>query len=84
MLLHERLRRLRALAVAVDRSALAVPLDAVVPDRDLDDVGVVGGLAGDDEGLGQLQPDDARFDLHERLSRRSTRRRRRRPPGSAR
>ena len=70
--------------VAVDRRRLAVPGDAVVRDRDLDDVGVVGRLARDDERLGELQADDPGLDVHAgeptRPESRSTRRTRRRRP----
>ncbi len=73
VLVHERLRRLAGLAISLDRSAFAVACHAVVPQRDLQDVRVVGGLARDDEGLGELQPDDAGLDLHARSLRRRAR-----------
>ena len=64
VLFHERERRLGGLVVALDRRTLAAAGHALVAQRHLHDVRVVGRLARDDERLGQLQPDDARLDLH--------------------
>ena len=64
VVVHEPLRRLGRLVVAVDRRRLAVARDAVVRQRDVDDVRVVRRLARDDERLRQLQPDDPCLDLH--------------------
>ena len=59
--LHGRRRRL---AVAVDRRRLAVAGHALVRQRDMDDVRIVGCLARDDERLRELQTDDPCLDLH--------------------
>ncbi len=64
--LDERERRLRRLAVAVDRRSLAAPLDPVVGHGDVDDVGPVLRLAADDERLRQVQADDLGTHLHGR------------------
>ena len=58
-------RGLRRLVVALDRRPLAVPGHALVRERDVHDVRVVGGLARDDERLCELQSDDPGFDLHD-------------------
>ena len=55
---------MRRLPVAVDRRRLAVSGDAVVGERDVHDVRVVGGLARDDERLGELQANDPGLDVH--------------------
>ena len=71
VLLHERVRRLRGLPVALDRRPLAPSDLAAVANLDVDDVGPVGRLARDDERLGETEADDGRFDQHaERLLRR--------------
>jgi hypothetical protein len=57
-------RRLRGLAVALDRGCLPVAGRALVAHCDVDDVGVIGCVPRDDEGLGELQADDPGLDLH--------------------
>ena len=64
MLLDERERRLGSLVVAVDRRRLASTDVLAVPQLDLDDVLPVARLAGDHEGLRQLEADDAGVDVH--------------------
>ncbi len=84
---HECLGGRRRLVVAVDRRSLPVAGGAVVRNGDVEHVSVIGRLARDDEGLGELQADDPGLDLHagslatlrESRSRRRTRRRRPRP-----
>ena len=53
VLLEVSTRGRRRLAVPLDRSRLAEPRHAVVPELDLDDVGLVARLSGDDERLGE-------------------------------
>ena len=57
-------RRLRRLVVALDRGRLAEPGQAVVPDLDLHDLGLVLRLARDHEGLRQPERRDLRLELH--------------------
>ncbi len=57
-------RGLRGLVVPLDRRRLAVPGHPLVAQSHMDDVCVIGGVASDDEGLRQLQPDDPGLDLH--------------------
>ena len=62
--LDERERRLDAFGVALDRCGLTEAGDAVVGDRDVQDIGVVRRLARDRERLRKPQPHDLRLDLH--------------------
>ena len=64
VLLDVRAAGLGRLLVPVDRSALAEARDAVVADLHLNDLGRVGGVAGDHERLGQVQRGEAGGDLH--------------------
>jgi hypothetical protein len=65
VIVDEAQRRLGRLVVALDRRRLAMSLDALVSDRHMDDVRIVGRLAGDDERLRELQPDDPCVNLHQ-------------------
>ncbi len=64
VLLDEPDRGLGGLVVALDRRGLPVSGRFLVAQSHMDDVCVVGGIAGDDEGLRQLQPHDPGLDLH--------------------
>jgi hypothetical protein len=64
VLLDERERGLRGLAVPLDRSRLSPALDPVVVDRDVDDVGPVLRLAADRERLREVEADDLGADFH--------------------
>ena len=64
VLVDELDRGLRRLAVALDRRRLAESGHALVGQRDVDDVRVVGRLARDDERLRELQAHDPSLDLH--------------------
>ena len=62
--LHVGERRSGGLLVPLDRRRLAVADDVAVAELDLDDLGPVGRLARDPEGLGEREPDDACRDVH--------------------
>ena len=64
MTLDERERRLRGLAVALDRRRFSPSVGPVVRDRDVDDVRPVPGLATDHERRRELESDDLGTDLH--------------------
>ena len=62
--LDERKRRLRRLAVALDRGSLSAADVALVTDRYMHDVRPVLGLAADHERRRELEPDDLGTHLH--------------------